>query len=227
MFQSIHFILFNLGASRRHYSKCVELPPLGVFCIDLTSEEIQLSPWQTLSETHLEQLIELEDIFGKKINIKPTNQSPWLVKINDDSSNFNFEDILKEHVKETSNEIFERLLENKNIVSVCDKVISRLENSLSDRISATPSSCRECLKNERKNCDHARIGILFSGGIDCTILAVLMDKLLIPNQQIDLINVSFEKINRSNSKAPIDYNTPDRLSARESLEELKRKNSKR
>lgn len=60
------------------------------------------------------------------------------------------------------------------------------------------------------------------------ISAVLSDKLLDSDQSIDLINVSFEKVSRSESvKAPIDYNTPDRLSARDSLEELKRINPNR
>lgn len=217
------------GASKRHYSQCVELPPLGVFCLNLETEEIRLNPWQTLNNTHLEQLSELQDILGMKIEIKSTIQSLWLVKdlSNDDLHCFNFEVILNDYVKEPSNQIFQRLLENENILSVCDEVISRLENSLSDRILATPSVCRECLQSESKKCIHVRIGILFSGGIDCTILAVLMDKLLDAAQPIDLINVSFEKINRSNSKTAIDYNTPDRISAKESLEELKMRNPKR
>lgn len=216
-----------LAASKR--SKCLELPPIGVFCMNLNTEEIQLHPWQSLNETHLEQLNDSQSMFEKDIEIKSTIASPWLVKeLFDSSRYYNFEDILRDHIKNTSNEIFERLLDNSNVLSICDEVIMRLENSLSDRISATPSVCRECLKLKSNECVHARVGILFSGGIDCTILAVLTDKRLDSNQPIDLINVSFEKVNRSNSKiAPIDYNTPDRISARDSLEELKRMNPNR
>lgn len=177
----------------------------------------------------MEQLAELQEMLQKDIQIKSTIWSPWLVKdMHRDSSRcYDFEIILKESIRNSPADIFGQLLDNNTIVSVCDEIIMRLEKSLSDRISATPSLCRECMKLNCTKCDHARIGILFSGGIDCTILAVLTDKLVDSSQPIDLINVSFEKINRTTSKKPIDYNTPDRISARESLEELKRINPKR
>lgn len=221
--------IFELGASKRNYSKCVELPPLGVFCLDLSTEKFHLHPWQTLNETHLVQLNELQEILEKDIDIKTSINSPWLIKdfSTDKSHCYNFESILNDYTKNSSIEIFERLLDDGNVASVCDEVIVRLKNSISDRILATPSVCRECLQSGCEACDHARIGILFSGGIDCTILAVLTDKLLDASQPIDLINVSFEKINRSHSSGPIDYNTPDRISARQSLEELKRNNPNR
>lgn len=189
--------------------------------MNLLTSEIQLNPWQSLNATHLDQLTELEDLLENKIEVKPPVQSPWLIK-NDSSYCYNFENILKESIKNPSADIFRCLLEQKEVMNVCDKIVMRLESSLQDRISATPSICRECLANAERKCYHARIGILFSGGIDCTILAVLTDKLLDPTQPIDLINVSFEKINRGKSKVPTDYKTPDRLSACQSLQELKR-----
>lgn len=39
---------------------------------------------------------------------------------------------------------------------------------------------------------NARIGVLFSGGIDCTTLALLADRVLPEGESIDLINVAFE-----------------------------------
>jgi asparagine synthetase B (glutamine-hydrolysing) len=39
---------------------------------------------------------------------------------------------------------------------------------------------------------HSRIAVLFSGGLDCTVLARMSHDLLPSNQQIDLINVAFE-----------------------------------
>lgn len=194
--------------------------------MNLLTGEIHLNPWQSLNATHLQQLNELEDLFENKIEVKPSVQSPWLIK-NDSFYCYNFEDILKESIKNSSANIFRCLLEHEEVMNVCDEIVLRLENSLQDRISATPSICRECLAFENRKCYHARIGILFSGGIDCTILAVLTDKLLDPTQPIDLINVSFEKINRGKTKVQTDYKTPDRLSACQSLEELKRMNPHR
>lgn len=219
-----------LAASKNQYEKCIELPPLGIFCMNLTTEEITLNPWQPLSTIHMEQLEELKNLLQTEIEIKSTVASPWLVKRSPEgcSEPYNFESILKDCLKMCANEIFEQLLSNANVVSVADGIERRLENSISDRILATPPVCRQCLQSSETHCNHAKIGILFSGGIDCTILAVLTDKLLDSNQPIDLINVSFEKVSRSSSaNGPIDYNTPDRLSARDSLKELQHLNPKR
>ena len=39
---------------------------------------------------------------------------------------------------------------------------------------------------------HPRVAILFSGGLDCTVLARLVHDILPPEQEVDLINVAFE-----------------------------------
>lgn len=216
-----------LGVSKQNFSKCIELPPIGIFQINFDKDEISLHPWQLLSDSNWEQLTNLQSLIQKDIKMNSSIESPWLVKHTDNPHEYNLELILKDHIKNSSNEIFEHLTNDKNCLSVCVEIISKLEKSVKSRVSATPSSCRECLKLKNHNCHHAKIGILFSGGIDCTILAVLADKLLDLSHPIDLINVSFEKVKRSTKNTPIDYNTPDRLTARESLEELKRINPKR
>ena len=43
----------------------------------------------------------------------------------------------------------------------------------------------------RITCDHASVAVLFSGGIDCTVIALLADRYVPSHQPIDLINVSF------------------------------------
>jgi hypothetical protein len=40
--------------------------------------------------------------------------------------------------------------------------------------------------------NEARLAVLFSGGIDCTILALLADKYIPLDEPIDLLNVGFE-----------------------------------
>jgi asparagine synthetase B (glutamine-hydrolysing) len=42
---------------------------------------------------------------------------------------------------------------------------------------------------EKQNC---RVAILFSGGLDCTVLARMAHDILPPEYEIDLINVAFE-----------------------------------
>lgn len=73
------------------------------------------------------------------------------------------------------------------------------------------------------NSNDCKVAILFSGGIDCTIVAHLVSKILPSDSPIELINVAFcstpnaslETIKDTCSKAP------DRQTAIESLEELK------
>ncbi|KAG9041492.1 hypothetical protein FS837_012198 [Tulasnella sp. UAMH 9824] len=92
----------------------------------------------------------------------------------------------------------------------------------------------------------ARVAVLFSGGIDCTVLAYLAHKHLPLSEPIDLLNVAFEnprtlkaaskppgkckKTRNSSEAAEQDvpeqgrstYDVPDRLTGREETEELRR-----
>ena len=51
-----------------------------------------------------------------------------------------------------------------------------LEESVAVRARLVSSSCRTCYKSADKSCPHARIGILFSGGLDSTVIAALVDR---------------------------------------------------
>ena len=59
---------------------------------------------------------------------------------------------------------------------------------------------RVCLMRREIKC-----GILFSGGVDCAVLARLMHEFYPKNDVIELVNVAFE-INGA-------YETPDRITA--------------
>lgn len=101
------------------------------------------------------------------------------------------------------------------------KLTSLLEKSIQIRLEKQPNKCKMCLKIGEKQCDHCTVGVLFSGGLDCTILALLADIYLPLNQSIDLINVAFDRNNVNN------YNVPDRVTGQQSYEELKRLRPKR
>ncbi|KAG0174220.1 hypothetical protein DFQ30_005477 [Apophysomyces sp. BC1015] len=86
----------------------------------------------------------------------------------------------------------------------------------------------------------ARVAILFSGGLDCICLAALAHQHLPPSEPIDLLNVAFEnpraqqaKQQMQRKKKPVDdavstaehcvtYDTPDRLTGRLSVQELRK-----
>ena len=73
-----------------------------------------------------------------------------------------------------------------------------------------------------------RVAVLFSGGLDCTVLARMCHDLLPPDQGVDLVNVAFENprvaahLKETSSGEAIDvYEAcPDRITGRKSFSEL-------
>ncbi len=71
----------------------------------------------------------------------------------------------------------------------------------------------------------ARLAVLFSGGLDCTVLARMASDLISPNEPIDLINVAFENPriasqNRDRSQDELYELCPDRVTGRKAFAEL-------
>ncbi|TDZ20805.1 Asparagine synthetase domain-containing protein [Colletotrichum orbiculare MAFF 240422] len=96
----------------------------------------------------------------------------------------------------------------------------KLTQSLKPRVLDVPTPPAHDASN------NTRISVLFSGGLDCTVLARLASDLLPPDQGIDLINVAFENP-RLASKAGISVDgvsiyeaCPDRITGRKSFAEL-------
>lgn len=75
-----------------------------------------------------------------------------------------------------------------------------------------------------------RVAVLFSGGLDCTVLARLAHELLDRDQGVDLINVAFEnprvvaQLEKEAGGKPVDFYEacPDRITGRKSFAELQR-----
>ncbi|KAK6221375.1 hypothetical protein LQW54_001474 [Pestalotiopsis sp. IQ-011] len=55
--------------------------------------------------------------------------------------------------------------------------------------------------------DDARIAVLFSGGLDCTVMARLVHELLPSSQSIDLINVAFQNARKAASQQSVSAET--------------------
>lgn len=71
----------------------------------------------------------------------------------------------------------------------------------------------------------ARLAVLFSGGLDCTVLARLASDVVPAGQPIDLLNVAFENPrvasqNRGCSQDELYELCPDRITGRKSFAEL-------
>ncbi|PNS19897.1 hypothetical protein CAC42_7864 [Sphaceloma murrayae] len=98
-----------------------------------------------------------------------------------------------------------------------------LVNALLSRICTIPSTSPEpaALLDGKP----AKLAVLFSGGIDCTVLARLAHETLSPSEPIDLLNVAFEnpRIHRQGKNADLSpyEQCPDRKTAASSLAELR------
>ncbi|CAD0107281.1 unnamed protein product, partial [Aureobasidium uvarum] len=103
------------------------------------------------------------------------------------------------------------------------KIEALLRDSLHLRISNIPA-----LSNSEPSFPAASLAILFSGGLDCTLLARLSHDILDHAQPIDLLNVAFENPRVHRRPADADPDTPwspyelcpDRITGRASFAEL-------
>ena len=103
-------------------------------------------------------------------------------------------------------------IENVSAKEHFDQAVSQFLDTLRKAVRLRTQihnhQCAECL-NKQTKCLHATVAILFSGGIDCTLLALLSDEFVDLSLPIPLLNVSF------------DSNSPDRQTGLASFEELK------
>ncbi|CAE6536819.1 unnamed protein product [Rhizoctonia solani] len=74
-------------------------------------------------------------------------------------------------------------------VEQIEEFISRLDDSVRSRVANIPSNNVDSLQSETPV---ARLGVLFSGGIDSSVVAYLADSHIPRDEPIDLLNVGFE-----------------------------------
>ena len=95
---------------------------------------------------------------------------------------------------------------NDQFQDAMQKLYKVLLESLKSRICCIPS----------QNSINSKLAILFSGGLDCTVLAGLSHFILDLNDSIDLLNVAFENPRKANSS----FDVPDRITGKRSYQEL-------
>lgn len=117
---------------------------------------------------------------------------------------------------------FERLLTVKTTVESVDwqstvqQTLRALQRAVERRLQPLPPNSGES------------VAVLFSGGVDCTVLARLCDLLLPAATRIDLLNVAFEneRFMAQNPHSP-PFDVPDRVTGRASWQELRSLSPKR
>ncbi|XP_002135786.2 asparagine synthetase domain-containing protein CG17486 [Drosophila pseudoobscura] len=199
----------------------LELPPLGLYKLKIDNlSSCVLYPWQPLNAYTHQQLITLDLAMGWKTIIKRTISPDWLLKSKLD---FGY-DFYKVPYVENHETLYENLLSTPQVQSALATFNKLLQSSVASRVQTAPF-CRNCLKIGQNTsiCTHAKVCILFSGGIDCTVLAILADRYVPDGEPIELINVAFERITAPNTADTQEYwNVPDRKTALQSYNELKR-----
>lgn len=104
--------------------------------------------------------------------------------------------------------------------NIVNDVERKLSSSLRLRVADVPS-----LATTTPAPSTAKVAVLFSGGIDCTILARMTHDLLHPSEAIDLLNVAFynPRSVAANPSGSSPYEAcPDRVTGRSSFNELQR-----
>ena len=120
--------------------------------------------------------------------------------------------IQTEIMREKKFEISRTLSHTLTVNDCLAKLKEVLNRSVHRRLTA--------FKNSQGSMDHS-IGILFSGGLDSMLLALLVDSNLDQDEPIELLNVAFENPRYLKGKQGEDsFLVPDRLSARKGFLEL-------
>jgi len=122
-------------------------------------------------------------------------------------------------------------LASQEQLDLANSFINHLSLAVKCRVTAQASICGQCIKgqvdkgiltgiNDTKGCHHARVAVLFSGGIDSLLIAALSDRHIPIKEPIDLLNVAFEqkqKLQQGKHNKPLEnqqylgYNVPDRI----------------
>jgi len=109
-------------------------------------------------------------------------------------------------------------------ISIPEQFLDILKSALSIRTRTMPQTHPHLHHSFQETTP--RIAVLFSGGLDCSVLALLIHTLLPPTEPIDLINVAFENPRTVAAQKTVSddvYNVcPDRITGRAGWEELKR-----
>ncbi|KAJ7783520.1 asparagine synthase-domain-containing protein [Mycena maculata] len=116
------------------------------------------------------------------------------------------------------------------LIQVVDELINQLDRSVELRVRDIPQARSAA----------ARVAVLFSGGIDSTVLAFLAHKHIPLDEPIDLLNVAFENPRKINGQTPMNntkarrkpqkpeanatppYMVPDRVTGIQEVEELRK-----
>lgn len=201
-------IILTSVAKRKTDYEFMELPANGIFCFNLSINTYQIYPWHFKNLNFSQKLQELKTFLNVDISVISNIESNGINFINPNEQEI-------QEIKELKNikndEVFSKLSNATKWKQSVMQLQNLLEAAIEKRIDTQPNFCKNCILH-RFPCNHSSVGVLFSGGVDCAILALLSNKFVPQNQPIDLINVAFDRV--------LDFKTPDRITGLQTLKEL-------
>lgn len=205
----------------------MELPPLGLYKLHVAElDKCTLYPWQQLNKDTEQQLALLDAAMLWSTRLERLIAPAWLLDTTQTqvASYDLYELAAVETVQLEPEALYKRLLEHAPVQQAIRKLDELLQHSVAARVLHTAPVCRRCAT--AGSCAHAKISILFSGGIDCSILALLADKYVPQTEPIELINVAFERLTATAAgpaqQPESKWNVPDRQTSLQTLDELQR-----
>ncbi|XP_076294578.1 asparagine synthetase domain-containing protein 1 [Lasioglossum baleicum] len=225
-----------MSVANKQIKGIVEVPAIGLFMMNLSSSRVNLAcyPWREPDlrftdviealETHLNVDIDIKETIIDSDTTTNIHLHPSIKDLECFENSFHFEQSYK---------TLEYLLENKDIHERVTHLSQLLHKAVDVRIKKQPKLCKTCIKlvlhGETVTCDHAKIGVLFSGGLDSAILALIANTYVPQNECIDLINVAFEKSVKTSTNSSVynekqivhdQYDVPDRKTGKQTFLEL-------
>ena len=213
----------------------IEVPADGVYQLDLeTFGDLSINLYPFLREKSRDSnQSDKSKIYN---NIYPDiGNSLHNTYLNDSISdtlyaNVNFDDVEQEN-------ILLQLLSNKEYYDIVQQLTNVLKESVRKRVISQPGFCKNCIikicNQDRKtydknHCGHPKISVLFSGGIDCAVIAALAHLTIPPGEELDLINVAFGQESPKEVKCKDvlnqnkTFNVPDRQTGIIAFDELRK-----
>ncbi|KAG0251040.1 hypothetical protein BG011_007890 [Mortierella polycephala] len=180
------FILTSVGYSsfKSDLLPLDEVPADGIYCLSIQSNGIKSLDRYPWIPSTIDQRVEQESLYTMQLPFGRVN------------STIPSEDQLSEPFPEN-------LKFDQAHPEVVPPVTEDMKRAISDMIEALGDSVRRRVQDiPRTGMIHdARVGILFSGGLDCLCLAALADKFLPEGEAIDLLNVGFENPRSEKARA--------------------------
>ncbi|CAK9811679.1 Asparagine synthetase domain-containing protein 1 [Anthophora plagiata] len=229
-------VLTLTSVATKEVNRIIEVPAIGIFAVNLANTRINLAchPWREPDLRFTDIIEALETQLGVDIDIKDTileSNTSTCLHLHPNIKDLEY--LENSPYFEDCHRTLEYLLENEDIQGRVDNLLQLLYKAVEIRIKKQPKFCKSCIKlvlnGEDIVCNHAKIGILFSGGLDSAILTLIADKYIPQHEPIDLFNVAFEKsintsrkTNTNNEKQDIEdqYDVPDRKTGKQTFMEL-------